>query len=489
MGGLAAFTVADCPGRAYMCWRAVSLFAVCVLAAVGQSGCSDALDALPVPVSADFEASPMDGAVPIAVRFTSASTGDITSWEWDFDSDGTIDSTEPNPSHIYTEMGPYTVTLTVRSRYDCNVRRKEDFILALEQDKTICVDGTSGDDENRGVSWSDSVRTIQRGIDVALGRGNEGWTVLVADGRYTGDGNRALRLGDIGVCLKSVGGPASCIIDCEGERDGIALIAGTVDGFTIENGCDSVGAGIQCAGSPSVVRNCVIRNCRTDYEDGKGGGVLCSAGDTIITNCMIEGNYAPWGSGVACEGASRLTIVGCVISGNEGNTGSVWVREVAAFLVNCRITGNEGDGVECMLGEVVLTNCTVADNAQIGLFLPYDVMCTLNNTIVWGNDPGSGCQIYVANYSTLTVNCCDYSNEPGDVQVLYNSEFSDPLSSCIYDNPVFYDPGAGDYRLQAGSPCIDAGGNSFVPVDVTTDLDGNPRKVNGVVDIGAYERQ
>ena len=58
-----------------------------------------------------------------------------------------------------------------------------------------------------------------------------------------------------------------------------------------------------------------------------------------------------------------------------------------------------------------------------------------------------------------------------------------------------------DVRLRPGSPCIDAGDNTAVPGDITTDLDGNPRFVddpdtpdsgNGdppIVDMGAYEFQ
>jgi len=68
-------------------------------------------------------------------------------------------------------------------------------------------------------------------------------------------------------------------------------------------------------------------------------------------------------------------------------------------------------------------------------------------------------------------------------------------------DPLFVDPDNGDYRLQAGSPCIDAGDNSAVPPDITTDLDGDPRFVDDpdtadtgfgdppVVDMGAYEFQ
>ncbi|RKY13364.1 MAG: hypothetical protein DRP82_05480, partial [Planctomycetota bacterium] len=62
-------------------------------------------------------------------------------------------------------------------------------------------------------------------------------------------------------------------------------------------------------------------------------------------------------------------------------------------------------------------------------------------------------------------------------------------SNCIHSDPQFVDAANGDYHLKDTSPCIDAGDNSLVPSGVDKDLDGNPRIVNGTVDIGAYEYQ
>jgi hypothetical protein len=62
-------------------------------------------------------------------------------------------------------------------------------------------------------------------------------------------------------------------------------------------------------------------------------------------------------------------------------------------------------------------------------------------------------------------------------------------------DPLFIDAEGGNFRLQEGSPCIDTGSNDAVPDDVTTDLDGNLRIVDGdgddvaTVDMGAYEFQ
>jgi PKD repeat protein len=61
-----------------------------------------------VPPSADFEATPLAGAAPLAVSFTDRSVG-ASAWSWDF-GDGTGSSAQ-HPLHVYTEPGTYSVTL------------------------------------------------------------------------------------------------------------------------------------------------------------------------------------------------------------------------------------------------------------------------------------------------------------------------------------------------------------------------------------------
>ena len=65
------------------------------------------------PCKADFIAEPTVGEGVTEVQFSDKSTGEITSWAWDFDSNGVIDSTEQNPTYIYRKNGLYSVTLTV----------------------------------------------------------------------------------------------------------------------------------------------------------------------------------------------------------------------------------------------------------------------------------------------------------------------------------------------------------------------------------------
>jgi hypothetical protein len=104
--------------------------------------------------------------------------------------------------------------------------------------------------------------------------------------------------------------------------------------------------------------------------------------------------------------------------------------------------------------------------------------------------------------------------ESGSSPVVSYSDIEGGLTGTgnIDADPAFVDPDGADndpntwedndYRLGAGSPCIDAGDNTASRAGVTTDLDGNPRFVddpntdpdtgNGtppIVDMGAYEYQ
>ena len=66
----------------------------------------------PAPI-ANFTANRTSGTAPLAVQFTDASTGTVSSYAWDFNNDGNVDSTAQSPSYTYSAPGTYTVNLTV----------------------------------------------------------------------------------------------------------------------------------------------------------------------------------------------------------------------------------------------------------------------------------------------------------------------------------------------------------------------------------------
>jgi acid phosphatase type 7 len=70
-------------------------------------------DSTPVPFQADFEYQHTN-YVNTSIQFIDTSVGDPTSWAWDFNGDGTIDSRMQDPIRMYITPGIYPVTLSVQ---------------------------------------------------------------------------------------------------------------------------------------------------------------------------------------------------------------------------------------------------------------------------------------------------------------------------------------------------------------------------------------
>jgi PKD repeat protein len=81
--------------------------------------------------TAEFYGSPLSGNAPLTVNFYDQSTGDVTSWDWDF-GDGTPHSGDQNPVHEYTAAGLYTVSLTVTGPCGSDAEVKTDYVEVTE---------------------------------------------------------------------------------------------------------------------------------------------------------------------------------------------------------------------------------------------------------------------------------------------------------------------------------------------------------------------
>src|SRR4051812_12941927 len=68
--------------------------------------------------TAQAAGTPTAGLAPLTVQFSSAGSSDpentTLTYAWDFDSNGTVDSTAANPSYTYTASGAFTAKLTVK---------------------------------------------------------------------------------------------------------------------------------------------------------------------------------------------------------------------------------------------------------------------------------------------------------------------------------------------------------------------------------------
>ncbi len=118
--------------------------------------------------------------------------------------------------------------------------------------------------------------TIQAAIDACI----NGDVVTVADGVYTGTGNRDIDFLGKAITVRSEHRAASCIIDVQGSpaspHRGFRFHSGesaaaTLAGFTIQNGrapyedpCQYSGGGILCRdGASPTIRDCIIRSNST----------------------------------------------------------------------------------------------------------------------------------------------------------------------------------------------------------------------------------
>lgn len=97
--------------------------------------CADAVrfvktDAPGTTVKADFTADVTAGKAPLLVAFTdmSVSSAVLSQWQWDFNNDGTVDSTQQNPSYTYSTAGTYSVRLTVTGADGTNSVLKSNLI-------------------------------------------------------------------------------------------------------------------------------------------------------------------------------------------------------------------------------------------------------------------------------------------------------------------------------------------------------------------------
>gem|GEM_PF-702284 len=91
-------------------------------------GGSDIFVAKLIPLTADFTADITSGIDQLTVNFTDLSTFNSTSWEWDFNYDGTIDSYSQNPTWTYNEPGAYTVSLSASDGSISDTETKSDYI-------------------------------------------------------------------------------------------------------------------------------------------------------------------------------------------------------------------------------------------------------------------------------------------------------------------------------------------------------------------------
>ncbi|MHC4638454.1 MAG: choice-of-anchor Q domain-containing protein [Planctomycetota bacterium] len=342
-----------------------------------------------------------------------------------------------------------------------------------------------------------NAQTIQDAIDAA----EEGDTVIIDPGVYMGDGNRDLDFKGKEITLRSIEPDdpdvvASTIIICQGtesephrgfyfhnNEDANSVLSG----FTITGGYETFGGAIYCNNSSPTIRNCVIVD---NYADN-GGGIRNYNSSATVTNCTFSSNYAAsWGGGMTNRNStSPIIVTNCVFTDNQASWGG-GIRNYSSSttVINCTFINNlargwEGGGLSDRDGAFsTVINCTFSGNSSAfrggGIYSDEDSRSTITNSILWKNSDAGGTDESAQVDNDGPIPIISYSCVQG---------WTGGLGGVgnIGDDPCFVDAGIDDYHLIAVSACVDAGDNTAVAVDI--DLDGNPRIVNGIVDMGAYE--
>ncbi|GAH62147.1 unnamed protein product, partial [marine sediment metagenome] len=183
-----------------------------------------------------------------------------------------------------------------------------------------------------------------------------------------------------------------------------------------------------------------------------------------------------YGGGMCNYNESMPTIVNCIFTGNAStywDGGGMYNYQSSPTLINCTFrknsAGSYGGGMSNNESSPNVTNCIFWDN----------------DAVIDGNE--------IYNHDTVpNVSYCDIEGDLNGSGC--GGDDSNDIGGNIDEDPLFYDPNdPNDYHLGPNSPCIDAGTNTPIGGLPTTDIDGEPRVIDGngdgnsIVDMGADE--
>jgi hypothetical protein len=349
-------------------------------------------------------------------------------------------------------------------------------VTSVNGRNTVMIDGQ----KSTRCLYMDHPDAVLRGITVVNGNG---MSYQIGGGIYCNQG----RVDDCVIRDSEAYYAGGIFCGTGGVIVGSLIVSNNAMGLDWDSGS---GGGIMCNGGR--VENCVIQD-NTAHGDGSlGGGIACASSASLI-NSTVSGNRAASAGGVACVISSRVdrcVITDNVASASSGVGGGLWVwggDATSSIIANNTATTGAGaylgpiEGIGSnipgmLTATSMLVNCTVAANTALSS--AGGIMCASNavvqNSIIWNNAAPLMANVATGTPATVFLYSCTTPLVTGIGNITNDPQFT-----------------PGSYRLKATSPCIDAGTNSNAP---PTDIDGearwnDPRHTNvvSIVDIGADE--
>lgn len=217
---------------------------------------------------------------------------------------------------------------------------------------TVYVSDACGNDDWTGedpccMAPYGPVQTLDRAVEIA----HPGYTIIVADGIYTGEFNNDLIL-SVPLTIKSENGPDNCIFDCLGNRfitinHGSSSAQSLIEGLTIKNGYHDMGGAIHCDRSRLNLINCRFLN---NIANSRGGAVYAVDAELDVNLCEFTNNSAGTGGALFSE----FSIM--ILDGSEFTSNS---------------TSQGGGGAVAVLAQgsdrnTTVNNCTFLSNVSYG---------------------------------------------------------------------------------------------------------------------------
>jgi len=327
--------------------------------------------------------------------------------------------------------------------------------------------------------------TLQDGLVTASGSGG-GVLIDVSGGTVTLE-SCVIRANTVAVSGTAHGGGIAAYL--EGTASLLVDDCDIVDNWSLSTGSYASAGGIYMSvteGAGAEIEDCRIlgndSEATGDDKNAYAGGIQLYHGSTgavtVVGNTFRDNRIISYGVG---NGSGGVIGDSSPLGGTTDIRANLWVdnqnltaalashvgvsagADSAVSFTDSLIAGADGTGISVLAEDSAtlrLTNITVADNGTYGVsFACYAAAtCSLANSIIDGQSANVGLT------GTVTT-----------------------VGNLIGTTPPFVDRANRDYHLPGDAAAVDSGDPSPPGGLGSVDADGNPRVLNGAVDVGAYE--